>query len=123
MSKQQFFKGLAMTVVSVFITFITQVPVDYALMAVTAIAVVLAYVGKNLIGLVSTSASMTLNWVNVLSALLLAVATGITESVAMIVVNHEILWLTLLKIVGSVVLTYVAGTLFTGPNAESKKLI
>jgi hypothetical protein len=122
MTISQFVKGLCMVLISVAVTFFSQVPVDYALLAVTAVATVLAYSGKNLIGLLSTSDPGKLNLINFFSALLVALATGITESVAMLVVDGKILWIVLLKVVGSVTLTYLAGTLFAGPTVKSKKL-
>lgn len=118
----QFFKGLLMALISVLVVAFSQTPVDYALLAVTAIATVLAYAGKNLFGLFSTSEVWKLNLMNFLSALFVVIATGITQSLAMLVINGQIEWIMLLKVIGSVTLTYLAGTLVSGPTVKSKKL-
>ena len=112
-----------MAIIGVLVVAFSQVPIDYALMAVTVIATVLAYTGKNLVGLISTSEPWKLNTINFLSALLVLIATGITESVAMLVIDGKIVWIMILKVAGSVTLTYLAGTLLAGPNNKSKKLL
>jgi hypothetical protein len=123
MTVQQFFKGLLMAIISVLVVIFSQAPVNYALLIVTAIATVLAYVGKNLIGLISTSDPWKLNLVNFISALIIALATGITESIGMLVIDGKVAWITLLKIVGGVTLTYLASTLVTGKNTDSKQIV
>jgi hypothetical protein len=122
MTVQQFFKGLLMALISVLVIAFGQQPVEWALLAVTAIAAILAYTGKNLIGLVSTSDEGKFNWINFLSALLVLLATGITESLAMIVVDHKIAVATLLKVCASVTLTYITATFFGPPTKAGKKL-
>jgi len=123
MTVSQFFKGLLMALISVLVVAFSQAPVDYALLIVTAIATVLAYTGKNFLGFISTSEQWKLNLYNGLSALLVLIATGITESVAMLIIDGAVAWIVLLKVVGSVTLTYLAGTLISGPTKDSKRLL
>ena len=122
MTVAQFFKGLLMALISVLVIAFSQAPVDYSLLAITGIATVLAYAGKNLFGLFSTSEPWKLNAMNWLSALLVVIATGITESLGMLIVDGLIAWVLLLKVVGSVTLTYIAGTLLSGPTVKSKRM-
>ena len=121
MTVSQFSKGLLMALISVLVVAFSQVPVDYSLLAITAIFTVLAYAGKNLVGLISTSEPWKLNLLNYGSALLLVIATGISESLGMLIVNGAIEWILLLKVVVSVTLTYIAGTLISGPTKQSKR--
>jgi len=123
MTVSQFFKGLLMALISILVVAFSQAPVDYALLIVTAIATILAYTGKNFLGFISTSEQWKLNLYNGLSALLVLIATGITESVAMLIVDGAVAWIVLLKVVGSVTLTYLAGTLISGPTKDSKRLL
>ena len=123
MTVSQFFKGPLMALISILVVAFSQAPVDYALLIVTAIATILAYTGKNFLGFISTSEQWKLNLYNGLSALLVLIATGITESVAMLIVDGAVAWIVLLKVVGSVTLTYLAGTLISGPTKDSKRLL
>jgi hypothetical protein len=123
MTISQFFKGMLMALISVAVVAFTQVPVDYAFLYLTAIATILGYVSKNLIGLVSTSDPGKLKRINYFSALLLAITTGISESVAMLIVNKQVAWVLLIKVAVSASLTYLAGTLVAGPTTQSAKLI
>ena len=123
MTVSQFFKGLLMALISILVVAFSQAPVDYALLIVTAIATVLAYTGKNILGFLSTSEQWKLNLFNGLSALLVLIATGLTESVGMLILDGAVAWIVMLKVAGSVTLTYLAGTLLSGPTKQSKRLI
>jgi hypothetical protein len=123
MNAQTFFKGLFMTLIAVSVTFFSQSPVQWALMAVTVIATILAYTGKNLIAvLTSTTGPGQFSFVNFISALLIALATGITESLALIITEGHIVWLTLGKVVLAVTFTYVGSTLFSPPKSQSPQI-
>jgi len=123
MTTQQFFKGLFMVVVSIIVTAFSQVPVNWALLFATGLAALLAYVGKNLIPVFnSDSQPGTFSFVNFLSALLVALSTGVTEYVALIVVNGVVIWAVFWKVVLSVTFTYVGATFFAPPNSTSKKM-
>ena len=123
MSVQTFFKGLAILLISVIVTAFTSGDLNMGLLIATAIASVLGYVGVNLTKLLnSTTEPGFINWWDVLGALLVAIGTAITESIALIVVEGKLLWPILLKVVASTTLTYIAGTLFAGPKAKSRKL-
>jgi len=125
MTVQTFFKGLFMTLIAIGVTFFSQTPVQWALLAVTAIATVLAYLGKNLIFVASsdqTSGPNELTWLNMLSALLVAISVAITESAAMLIIDGQIIWLTLGKVVLGVVFSYIGSTFFSSPKSQSKLL-
>lgn len=123
MNAQTFFKGLFMTLIAVAVTFFSQTPIQWLLMALTAIAALLAYTGKNLISVLnSTTGPGQFSWINFISALLIALATGITDSFAMLIVDGHIVWLTLLKVVLGVTFTYIGATFFSPPKSQSKLL-
>jgi hypothetical protein len=123
MNAQSFFKGLFMALIAIAVTFFSQTPIQWGLMALSAIAVILSYTGKNLITVLnSTTGPGQFSFINFISALLVAIATGITESIALLIMDGHIVWLTLLKVVLSVTFTYVGATLFSPPKSQSKLL-
>lgn len=125
MTVQTFFKGLFMTLIAIGVTFFSQTPIQWALLSVTAIATVLAYLGKNLIFVGSSdpdSGPNEFTWLNTFSALLVAMSTGIMESAAMFIVDGKIVWLTLGKVVLGVTFSYIATTFFSAPKSQSKLL-
>jgi hypothetical protein len=123
MTLQNFFKGLFMAIMAVVVTFFTQSPVEWATLVVTLIATVLVYVGKNaFIGLQSDSPSGTFSWINFISALIIAIGTGITQAVALIVTTGAIDWLVLAKVAVSVTLTYVATTIMAPQKSLQTKM-
>lgn len=124
MTVQNFFKGLFMALMAVVVTFFSQVPVDWATMAITLIATVLVYAGKNAFaGLQSDSPSGSFSWINFVSALLIAIGTGITQAIALIVTTGVIDWLVLGKVVASVTLTYVASTILSPEKSKQRKFV
>lgn len=122
---QTFVKGLLMALIAIAVTFFSQTPIQWGLLVVTAIATVLAYLGKNLIFVFAESETgpNELTWLNLLSALLVAISTGITESVALLIIEGHIVWLTLGKVVLGVTFSYLGSTFFSSPKSQSKKLI
>jgi hypothetical protein len=126
MTVQTFFKGLFMVLISIGVTFFSQTPIQWALLGVTAIAVIIGYVGKNLIFVASsdpTSGPNEFTWLNTVSALLVLISTTIMEGAAMLIVDGKIAWLILGKVVLSVVFSYVATTFFSAPKSQSKLLV
>lgn len=126
MTVQTFVKGLLMALIAITVTFFSQTPIQWGLMTLTAIATVIAYLGKNLIFVFSSdgeSGPNELTWLNILSALLVAIATGITESAVMLIIDQKIVWLTLGKVVLGVTFSYIGSTFFSAPKSQSKKLI
>jgi hypothetical protein len=116
MTTQQFLKGLLMALVGVAVSFFSSPEVDYLLMALTALCAALTYTGKNLIlVLQSDSPTGSLSWVNVMSAVFIALGTGLLQAASMIIVDGVIVWEALLKITGSIVFTYVVSTWFAPP--------
>ncbi|MGI6337902.1 MAG: hypothetical protein ACOXZV_00800 [Bacteroidales bacterium] len=124
MTTQQFWKGLGMTLVSVIVAYVSVTPIDFPLMAVTAVCTVLAYFGKNLIPwLRSDSPPASLSFINVLSGVLLALATTFTESVGTYLLEGKILWPVVFKITVYTTGTYLLSTFFAPPySAEKKRL-
>jgi hypothetical protein len=123
MTKQQFVKGLLMIVVASVLSFLGQNPIDWALCGVTAVASILPYIGKNLFSLwPNNSPAGSFSWQNVFAGLFLAVGSGITESIALIVVEHKMIWPVLFKVVGGVTLSYITATFFSSPSSLSKPL-
>lgn len=125
MTVQTFFKGLFMALIAIGVTFFSQTPIQWALLAVTAIATVLAYTGKNLIFVASSDPASGPNeftWLNAVSALLVLISTTIMESAAMLIIDGKIAWLVLGKVVLGVTFSYVATTFFSAPKSQSKLL-
>jgi hypothetical protein len=124
MTKQQFWKGLIMLIASLVITAYNQTPVNYWLLFATGLGAILPYIAKGLIAFwPSTSDINDLNWPNVLSGFLLALGTAITQSIAILVVNGQMIWPLFGKLVASVFLSYLGTTFFTRPALQSTKLI
>ena len=117
----QFLKGLLMTLIGVFVAAWSQQPVVWSVLAITLIGTALTYIGKNaIVPLQSDSPPGTLNWKNILSALLIAIGSGVTEAVATIAGTGVINWNLLLKVVLSVTFTYLGSTVFAGPYSLTK---
>jgi undecaprenyl pyrophosphate phosphatase UppP len=123
MTAQTFFKGLGMVLVGILITYFSTTPIDFVMMAIAAISAILVYTGKNLIAVLnSTSPATSLNWVNVVSGLLIALGTAILNYVAQYLIESTIDWTLLTKMVVGVTLTYLGSVFFSPPSRESKKL-
>jgi len=122
--QKEFWKGLAMAIVGIIVTFITVVPIQWAIMAVTIIGTVFIYFGKNawIAQLRSVSKAYKLDIKNILSALFILIGTGIINAVGMIVIDGTIVWITLFKIIGGITLTYIGGTWLTPPNTNPLKV-
>jgi hypothetical protein len=123
MTIKTFFTGLFMALIGVIVTGFSQVPINWALTGMTALAVILGYTGGNLAGFFpSTSEPGKFNLVDLGGALLVALGTGITEYLAYIVIEQTVVWTVLLSVVGNVTLTFVASTFFSVPKAKSPRL-
>jgi hypothetical protein len=123
MTIKTFFTGLFMALVGVIVAGFSQVPINWALTGMTALAVVLSYTGANLAGFFpSTSEPGKFNLVDLGCALLIALSTGITEYLAYIVIDQAVVWTTLLSVVGNVTLSFVASTFFSVPKSKSPRL-
>lgn len=124
MTTQQFLKGLLMTLVGVVVAAFSQGTIVWASLAITLVGTALVYTGKNAFkDLQSDSAPGTLSLKNIISALLIAIGTGVIQSVALIVGTGVIDWVILGKVVLSVTFTYLGGTLFAPPYNTVKKRI
>jgi hypothetical protein len=117
MSKQQFWKGLAMLLVSMLLTALSQTPVDVALLFVTGMSALFGYIGKNILFVTATT---TLT--KIVSGLLIVFGTALTESIGMIAVGGVIIWPVLFKVLAGVFLTYIVTTFLLPPATQSKQI-
>jgi hypothetical protein len=117
MTIQQFWKGLAMLIVSAVLTALGQVPPDYAFLFLAIVSSVLGYVGKNILFITATT---TLT--KIISGLFVAIGAGIIESIGLIAIEGHIVWVLLLKVVGGIFLTYIVTTFLAPPASESKQI-
>jgi hypothetical protein len=118
MTVQQFWKGLALLLVSIALTTLGQTPIDVALLFVTVVASLFGYVGKNLAFLIDT----TTGWAKIGSGLLVALGTAIAEGAGLIAVEGKIIWIVFFKVVGGVLLTYIVSTFLMPPATASKQI-
>lgn len=117
MTKQQFWKGLAMLLVSLALTALGQSPIDVALLFITGIATILGYIGKNILFVTATT---TLT--KIVSGLFVAIGAALVDSLGLFLIEGSILWPVLLKVVGGVFLTYIITTFLTPPAEKSKQI-
>lgn len=118
---QQFWKGLATALISVIVAAFAVQPINWVLLAVTAVSTILTYTGKNIIPLLhSDSPSGALSWVNLLSGILVAVGTGILESVGMYLIDGVIIWAIVWKVVAAAAFTYLGTTFFAPQHSTAK---
>jgi hypothetical protein len=124
MTTQQFLKGLLMALVAVLVTAFTTPPVDYILMAVSAVCAILVYVGKNLITVLHSDSPVgALSLINLISGVLIALGTGLLDGVAMFLIDGVIVWAVLWKYVVFVTLSYITSTLFAPPYNTTKQKV
>jgi Na+/H+ antiporter NhaA len=124
MTKQQFWKGLFMLVISMIMTAFGQPQVNYVLIAIAMVAAVLPYVGKNFfVFFTSTTGPSDFSWINVLSGVLIAVGTGLTDYAGQYFIEGVVIWSVLWRAVIGTTLTYVVATFFSPPNSQSQKLL
>jgi hypothetical protein len=123
MTVQEFFKGLLMLLISAVVTAFGQQPVDYVLLAITAISVVLTYSGKNLLAVLHSDSPVgALSWVNMVSGVLIAVGTGVLQYIGMYYFEGVIIWSVLWKVVISVSLVYLGSTFFAPEHGTRSKV-
>lgn len=122
MTTQQFFKGLFMALVTVIVAAFSQQPIDYLLLAVTAISTILVYSGKNLLSVLHSDSPVgALSWLNLLSGVLVAVGTGVLESFTLYIIEGAVIWSIVWRVVLSATFTYL-GTTFFAPQHNVTKL-
>jgi magnesium-transporting ATPase (P-type) len=108
----KFVKGLLLMASVVFAALQTG-NVIWASTIILTICVGITYYVKNYLS-PSDSPEGQLNWKNIISALILAVATGVSDSIATLIVNGTLNWGLLWTTVSSVVVTYLGTTFFSG---------
>ena len=117
----QFWKGLLMTLMGIVVVYFSTTPIEWSIMIITLVGTALVYFGKNaFVALKSRTKAGSLDLKNIISALLIAIGTGIIDAIGMIVIDGKIVWLLLGKIVLGVTFTYLGGTLLGGPNSPVK---
>jgi hypothetical protein len=112
--KTKFWKGLMMSLAGVIVAGMSTHPILWSIIIVTLICTILTYVAKNTWIHTSTSPEGELNWQDIFAALLMAVSVGIGNAITSIAGSGIIDWMLLLKTAGSVSLTYLSATVFTG---------
>lgn len=125
MTVQQFFKGLFMALIAVVVAAFSTQPIDYLLLAITAVCAILTYSGKNLIAVLhSDSPPGVLSLINLVSGVLVALGAGILESIGLYLIGGVILWPIVLKVVLATTFTYLGGTFFAPKHKDisNKKL-
>jgi hypothetical protein len=121
MTTQQFFKGLFMALVTVVVAAFAQQPIDYLLLAVTAVSTILTYSGKNLVAVLHSDSPVgALSLINLASGLLVALGTGILESVGTFLISGAIMWSVVWKVILSSAFTYLGATFFAPGYSKSK---
>ena len=121
MTTQQFLKGLLMALVAVLVTAFSTPPVDYILMAISAVCAILVYVGKNLVSVLHSDSPIgALSFINIISGVLIALGTGLLDGFAMYLIDGVIVWAVLWKYVVFVTLSYITSTLFAPPYNTNK---
>lgn len=119
----QFFKGLAMTLVAVFVSAFSTVPLSWPYVTISLISAVLVYTGTNAFKpLQPISIPSTLTLRDGLAAVLILIGNGILQAgaLAVIIGIDGIDWLALLKVSASIAFTYLGSTLFSGPYSTRK---
>ena len=117
----QFWKGLMMALVGIIVTAFSTMPISWPVVIVTLIGTTLVYFGTNkIIPLQPISLPSTLTFRDVVHGLLIAIGTGILNSIALIIIDERIVWVTLGKITLSIFFTYLGSTLFGGPYSTKK---
>jgi hypothetical protein len=115
MSTQQFWKGLLMTIVALFVS-MWAATINWVLLGINVASTVLAYFGKNLIPwLHSDSPAGQLSLINIVSGICIALGTGLIDGLGQYFLTDHIIWMSLGKLVLSITLTYLGGTIFQPP--------
>jgi hypothetical protein len=119
MTVSTFLKGLMMSIISVAVVYFSTVPVDYFFMILAVVSTILVYTAKNLVNVLSsTTPAGTLNFVNVLSGLLLALGTGLLDAGVTFLVNGVVLWGVIGKLSLSILFTYISTTWLAPPKGK-----
>jgi len=110
-----------MALITIVIAAFTTQPIDYLLLAVTAVSTILVYTGKNLIALLHSDSPVgALSWVNLASGVFIAVGTAILESVGTYLIEGVILWDIVWKVVLASAFTYLGASFFAPRHSTAK---
>jgi hypothetical protein len=94
--------------------------VAWEVTGMTVLGSFLIYVAKNAI-IPSTSVGGTINWMDIVSGLIMALGTGLSNWAASAITSTPIVWTELLKAMGVVVIGYFAKTFFAKPDPTVPK--
>lgn len=118
---QQFFKGLFIAVMTALSSALTTGQDMLATMTIALISSALVYTGKNLLMIwPSNSPAGSISGVNILSGIVLAIGTGLTDALGQIIVDHKVVWLIAGKIALASMFTYLGATFFASEHNETK---
>lgn len=118
---QQFWKGLAQMLIGVIVAAFAVQPINWILLAVTAVSTILTYTGKNIfVFFHSDSPAGSLSWINLASGLLIAIGTGILEGFATYFIEGAIMWNIVWKVVAAAAFTYLGTTFFAPQHSVAK---
>jgi hypothetical protein len=117
---QQFWKGLATALISVIVAAFAVQPINWILLAVTAVSTTLTYAGKNIfVFFHSDSPAGSLSWINLASGLLIAIGTGILEGFSTYFVEGVVVWNLVWKVVAAASFTYLGTTFFAPQHSKT----
>lgn len=115
MTTQQFFKGLLMALVALFVS-MWATTINWVLLGINTVSTILIYFGKNLIPwLHSDSTVGQMSLINIASGICVALGTGLVDGLAQYFITGAIVWGSLGKLVLSITFTYLGSTIFQGP--------
>lgn len=121
MTTQQFFKGLFMALMAVIVAAFSQTPIDYLLLAVTAVSTILTYTGKNLVAVLHSDSPVgALSWINLASGVLIALGTAVLQSVGTYIIEGVVIWSIVWKVALAATFTYLGGTFLAPPYNTTK---
>lgn len=118
MTVQNFWKGLLMLIASIALTAFGQVPLDWSLLFIAGVSSIFGYVGKNIVFIIDTTSA----WNKIVSGLLVALGTGISEAIGLIAIEGKVIWIVFFKVVGGILLTYIVTTFLAPPAVQSKQI-
>ena len=114
-----FSKGLIMTIVALLASVISQngLPHDatgWEILGITSVGTILLYIGKNAV-FPSTTVAGSLSWADILSGLFMALSSGVSGWVATLVTGTAINWHSLITVMITTVVGYLAKTFMQTP--------
>ena len=113
----KFVKGLLLMAGVILTALQSSVPPVWAVTIITTVCVGIGYYVKNYY-IPSTSVQGELNWGDILSGMILAIVAGVSNSLSELVISGIVVWGALFKIIGTVSITYLTTTFFSGTKVN-----